>query len=113
MVWCSHLFQNFPHFAVIHRAKGFGFINKAEVDVFLELSCSFDAGLCFAIDTSHKEHMCPGASETTLTSGDSLTLSPSASKLLNRALDLQFPAHNVSKDPPPATSPGRHWGCAL
>ena len=42
MVWYSHLFQNFPQFAVIHRVKGFGVVNKAEVDVFLELSCFFN-----------------------------------------------------------------------
>ena len=41
MVWHSHLFKNFPHFVVIHRVKSFGVINKAEVDVFLELSCIF------------------------------------------------------------------------
>ena len=41
MVWYSHLVQNIPHFAVIHRVKGFGIVNKAEVDVFLELSCFF------------------------------------------------------------------------
>ena len=39
MVWYSHLFQNFPQFIVIHIVKGFGIVNKAEVDVFLELSC--------------------------------------------------------------------------
>ena len=38
MVWYSHLFQNFPQFVVIHTVKGFGIVNKAEVDVFLELS---------------------------------------------------------------------------
>ena len=42
MVWNSHLFQNFPNFVVIHTVKGFGIANKAEVDVFLELSCFFD-----------------------------------------------------------------------
>ena len=41
MVWYSHLFQNFPQFVVIHRVKGFGIVNKAEGDVFLELSCFF------------------------------------------------------------------------
>ena len=41
MVWYSHLFQNFPQFVVIHTVKGFGIVNKAEVDVFLELSCFF------------------------------------------------------------------------
>ena len=42
MVWYSHLFQNFPQFIVIHTLKGLGIVNKAEIDVFLELSCFFD-----------------------------------------------------------------------
>ena len=42
MVWYSHLSQNFPHFIVIHTVKGFGIVNKAEIDVFLELSCFFN-----------------------------------------------------------------------
>ena len=41
MVWYSYLFQNFPQFIVIHTVKGFGIVNKAEVDVFLELSHFF------------------------------------------------------------------------
>ena len=42
MVWYSHLFQSFLQFVVIHTVKGFVIVNKAEVDVFLELSCFFD-----------------------------------------------------------------------
>ena len=42
VVWYSHPFQNFPQFVVIHTVKGFGMVNKAEVDVFLELSCFSD-----------------------------------------------------------------------
>ena len=42
MVWYSHLFQNFPQSIVIHTVKGFGMVNKAEIDVFLELSCFSD-----------------------------------------------------------------------
>ena len=42
MNWYSHLFKNFSQFIVIHTVKGFGIVNKAEVDVFLELSCFFD-----------------------------------------------------------------------
>ena len=42
MVWYSHVLMNFPQFIVIHTVKGFGIINKAEIDVFLELSCFFD-----------------------------------------------------------------------
>ena len=41
MVCYAHLFQNFPQFIVIHTVKGFGIVNKAEIDVFLELSCFF------------------------------------------------------------------------
>ena len=42
MVWYSHLFKNFPQFIVIHTVRGFGIVKKAEVDVFLELSCFFN-----------------------------------------------------------------------
>ena len=42
MVWYSLLFQNFPQFIVTHTVNGFGIVNKAEIDVFLELSCFFD-----------------------------------------------------------------------
>ena len=42
VVWYSHLFQNFPQFIVIHTVKGFGIVNKAEIDVFLEHSCFFE-----------------------------------------------------------------------
>ena len=49
VVWYSHLFQNFPQFIVIHTVKGFGIVNQAEIDVFLELSCFFDD----AVDVGH------------------------------------------------------------
>ena len=42
MVWYSHRFQKFPQFILIHTVEGFGTVNKAEMDVFLELSCFFD-----------------------------------------------------------------------
>ena len=42
VVWYFHLFQNFPQFIVIHTVKGFGIVNKAEIDAFLELSYIFD-----------------------------------------------------------------------
>ena len=41
VIWCSHHFKNFPQFVVIHTVKGFGIVKKAEIDVFLELSCFF------------------------------------------------------------------------
>ena len=42
MVWYSHLFQNLPQFIVIYTVKVFGIVNKAEIDIFLELSCFFN-----------------------------------------------------------------------
>ena len=39
MVWYAHLFQNFPQFTVIHTVEGFGIVNKAEIDVFMEICC--------------------------------------------------------------------------
>ena len=42
VIWYSHLFQNFPQFIVVRTVKGFGTVNKADIDVFLELSCFFD-----------------------------------------------------------------------
>ena len=42
MVWYSHILNNFPQFVVIHTLKGFGIVNKVEVDVFLKLSCFFN-----------------------------------------------------------------------
>ena len=42
VVWYSHFFQNFQQFVVIHTVKGFGIVNRAEIDVLLELSCFFD-----------------------------------------------------------------------
>ena len=42
MLWYSHLLKNFPQFVVIHIVKGFGVVNKAEIDVFLELFCFYN-----------------------------------------------------------------------
>ena len=51
MVWYSHLFQNLPQLIVIYTVKGFGIVKKAEIDVFLALSCFFDdpADVCNSI----------------------------------------------------------------
>ena len=46
MVWYSHLLKNFPHFVVTHTVKGFGIVNKSEMDVFLELPCFFENPTC-------------------------------------------------------------------
>ena len=61
MVWYSHLFQNFPQFIVIHTVKGFGIVDKAEIDVFLELSCFFD-------DPADVGHLISGSSAFSKTS---------------------------------------------
>ena len=55
VVWYFHLFQNFPQFIVIHTVKGFGIVNKAEIDVFLELSCFFN-------DSTHVGNLISGSS---------------------------------------------------
>ena len=55
VVWYSLLFQNFPQFVVVHTVRGFGIVNKAEIDVFLELSCSFD-------DPANVGNLIPGSS---------------------------------------------------
>ena len=55
MVWYSRLFQNFPQFILIHIVKGFGIVNEAEVNVFLELSCFFD-------DSMDVGNLIPGSS---------------------------------------------------
>ena len=61
MVWYAHLFQNFPQFIVIHIVKGFGIVNKAEIDVFLELSCFFD-------DSTDVDNLISGSSAFSKTS---------------------------------------------
>ena len=61
MVWYFHLFKNFPQIFVIHTVKGFGIVNKAEVDVFLELSCIF-------YDSMDVGNLIPGSSAFSKTS---------------------------------------------
>ena len=61
MVWYSHRFQNFPQFIVIHTVKGFGIVNKAEIDVFLELSR-------FSNDPADVGHLISGSSGFSKTS---------------------------------------------
>ena len=62
VVWYSHLFQNYPHFIVIHTVKGFGIVNKAEIDVFLELSCFFNDPM----DVGHSISGTSASSKTSL-----------------------------------------------
>ena len=59
--WYSHLFQNFPQFIVIHTVKVFGIVTKAEMDVFLELSCFFD-------DSADVDNLISGSSAFSKTS---------------------------------------------
>ena len=60
MVWYSYLFQNFPQFIMTHTAKAFGIVNKAEIDVFLELFCFFhdpaDVGNLISGSSAWLEH---------------------------------------------------------
>ena len=77
MLWYSHLLQNFPQFIVIHTVKGFGIVNKAEIDVFLELSCLFD-------DSADVGNLISGSSAFSKTS--LLLAKGTKSCLLNRPL---------------------------
>ena len=61
VVWYSHLFQNFPQFIVIHTVKGFGIVNKAEIDIFPELSC-------FSHDSADVGNLISGSSAFSKTS---------------------------------------------
>ena len=61
VVWYPHLFQNFPQFIVIHTVKGFSIVNKAEIDVFMELSCFFN-------DPSYVGNLISGSSAFSITS---------------------------------------------
>ena len=61
MVWYTHIFKNFPQFVLIHTVKGFGIVNEAEVDVFLELSCFFndptDVGNLISVSSAFSKSM--------------------------------------------------------
>ena len=61
VLWYSHLFQNFPQFVGIHTVKGFGIVNRAEIDVFLEL-------LCFFYDSTDVDYLISGSSAFSKTS---------------------------------------------
>ena len=66
MVWYSHLLKNFPQFIVIHTVKGLGIVNKAELDVLLELSCFFDD----PADVGNLMSGCSAFSKTSLNAED-------------------------------------------
>ena len=85
MVWYSHFFKNFPQFVVIHTIEAFGIINKAEVDVFLELSCFF-------YDPTHVDNLISGSAAAA-----------SAAKSLQSCLTLCDP---IDGSPPGSPIPG-------
>ena len=70
MVWYSHLSQNFPQFIVIHTVKGFGIVNKAEIDVFLEIEnkAEIDVFFCFFNDPVDVGNLISGSSAFSKTS---------------------------------------------
>ena len=88
MVWYSHLFQNFPQFIVIQTVKGFGIVNKAEVDVFLELSCFFH-------DLADADNLSSGSSAFSKTSLNIwfLEIEVDGDKLRNRKKETQKKHH--------------------
>ena len=86
MVWYSHLFQNFLQFVVIYTVKGFGIVDEAEVDVFLELSCFFDDPTDFSPSFSVKLVM----SGIRRTNYHTIALISYASKLMLKILQARL-----------------------
>ena len=74
VVWYSQIFQSFPQFIVIHTVRGFGIVNKAEIDVFLELSCFFN-------DPANVDNLISGSSAFPKTSLNNTALSQNLSSL--------------------------------
>ena len=101
MVWYSHLFQNFPQFIVIHTVKGFGIANKAEIDVFLELSCFFDDPTNVGNLISGSSALSPAAKsfQLCLTLCDPIDSSPSGSPVpgILQARTLEWVAIRFSR----------------
>jgi len=96
VVWYSHLFKNFPQFVVIYTIKGFGIVNKAEVNVFLELSCFFsdqtDVGITAAAAAKSRQ--------SCLTLCDPIDGSPPGSRLWdspgkNTGVGCHFPLQSM------------------
>ena len=84
VVWYSHLLKNFPWFIVIHTVQGFGIVNKAEIDVFLELSCFFDC-CCHCSATKS----CPQDFATLWTAAHQVPLSSTISQSLLKFLSIE------------------------
>ena len=119
VVLYSHLFQNFPQFIVIHTVKGFGKVYKAEIDVFLELSCFFDdpTDVCNLISGSSVQFS--SVAQSCLTLCDPMNRStpglPVHHHLLeftqthiHRVGDAIQPSHPLSSPFPPAPNPSQH-----
>ena len=97
MVWYSHLFQNLPQFIVIHTVKGFGIVNQAEIDAFLELSC-------FSDDPADVGNLISGSSAFSKTSLNTwkfmvhILLKPSLENFEPTPVFLSFPHDSAGKE---------------
>ena len=81
MVCYSHLFQNFPQFVVIHTVNGFGIVNKAEIDVSLELSCFFNDPLDGGLDEAQAGIKIAGRNINNFRYADNTTLMAESEEL--------------------------------
>ena len=95
-VWYSHLLKNFPQLFLIHTAKGFGIVNKAEIDIFLEFSCFFD-------NPTDVDNLTSGSSAFSKSSYSSVQFSCSVMSDSLRPHELQH-----ARPPCPSPSPGVH-----
>ena len=123
MVWYSHLLKNFPEFVVVHTVKGFGIVNKAEVDVFLELSHFFDdptdhfddlMDVGGSVQFSHSvvsDSLQPHEGVATPCTPGLLVhhqLPESTQTHVHRVSDAIQPSHPLLSPSPPAPNPSQH-----
>ena len=112
VVWYSHLLKNFPQFVVIHTVKGFGIVNKTEVDVFLELFCFFDDSTTGVQFTSVAQS-CPTLCDPMNCSMPGLPVHHQLPEFtqthVHRVSDAIQPSHPLSS-PSPAPNPSQHQG---
>ena len=102
VVWCSHLFTNFPQFVVIHTVKGFRVVNEAEVDVFLELSSFFYDPVQFSSVAQSCLTLCDPVSHSMPGLPVHHQLSESTQTHVHLVGDAIQPSHPLSSPSPPA-----------
>ena len=118
VVWYSHLFKNCPQFVVIHTVRGFGLVNKAEIDIFLEPSCFFMIHQMLAMDICWSDQIrsvaqsCPTLCDPLNRSTPGLPVHHQLPEFTQAHIqgvsDAIQPSHPLSSPSPPAPNPSQH-----